>query len=292
MWFKVDDGFWANKKVEALEQLPPSRHAKALALWLLAGSWCGRFETDGCVTETQLRKLVSWSPKQASRDLCNVGLWDRHESSLPSVLNANGSSLVRVWFEFRSWLEFNPSRNELEMNRKRSKEWRENKGKTSESYAYANDSRTRNEHVTKSAPYPSPYPYPYPIPEEINDDDDVKEIEEPSTVATGEHTRRRAAAIEAIKVTWARNYEQAHAMPINTSVFHRDAKHLASVASVVVDTVDAHGGDIDAVRRCAEDIVNGYWLDRKKPPSSMDWLVGKEAEMAVIGDRFRNRGKK
>lgn len=65
-WFRVDDGFWSHPKTIALP-------AGAVALWVRAGSYCGKHLTDGYVPETMLPML------QGTLDdvdqLVEAGLW-------------------------------------------------------------------------------------------------------------------------------------------------------------------------------------------------------------------------
>ena len=65
-WFRVDDGFWSHPKTIAL---PPG----AVALWVRAGSYCGKHLTDGYVPANMLPML------QGTLDdvdqLVEAGLW-------------------------------------------------------------------------------------------------------------------------------------------------------------------------------------------------------------------------
>ena len=55
-WFYVDDGFSDSKPVMAM----PDRHRlAACGLWVLAGSWSAKEETDGFVPDAKLRQLRS-----------------------------------------------------------------------------------------------------------------------------------------------------------------------------------------------------------------------------------------
>lgn len=65
-WFRVDDGFWSHPKTIALAP-------GAVALWVRAGSYCGKHLTDGYVPANMLPML------QGSLDdvdqLVEAGLW-------------------------------------------------------------------------------------------------------------------------------------------------------------------------------------------------------------------------
>jgi hypothetical protein len=65
-WFKVDDGFWSHPKTLAL---PPS----AVALWVRAGSYCGKHLTDGFVSRAILPMLQG--TEGDALELVHSGLW-------------------------------------------------------------------------------------------------------------------------------------------------------------------------------------------------------------------------
>lgn len=65
-WFKVDDGFWSHPKTLAL---PPG----AVALWVRAGSYCGKHLTDGFVSQTILPMLQG--TEADALELVASGLW-------------------------------------------------------------------------------------------------------------------------------------------------------------------------------------------------------------------------
>ena len=53
-WFYVDDGFSNSKPVMDM----PARHRlAACGLWVLAGSWAAKEETDGFVPDSVLKQL-------------------------------------------------------------------------------------------------------------------------------------------------------------------------------------------------------------------------------------------
>jgi len=65
-WFKVDDGFWSHPK--SVDLTP-----EAVALWVRAGSYCGKHLTDGYVPKGRLGMLQG-SP-EAAYELVAAGLW-------------------------------------------------------------------------------------------------------------------------------------------------------------------------------------------------------------------------
>jgi len=70
-YFKIDDGFWAHPKIDAISDA-------ALALWTKAGSWCMRYLTDGLVPADRVRKL-GYRQKQVD-ELLSAGLWQKSGS--------------------------------------------------------------------------------------------------------------------------------------------------------------------------------------------------------------------
>lgn len=65
-WFKVDDGFWSHPKSVDLT-------AEAVALWVRAGSYCGKHLTDGYVPKGRLGMLQG--TPEAAYELVVAGLW-------------------------------------------------------------------------------------------------------------------------------------------------------------------------------------------------------------------------
>ena len=66
-FFKVDDGIWGHPKFALLSN-------DAVTLWVMAGSWSGRYMTDGFVPNQNLGLLRG--SKQAAQELVDCGLWD------------------------------------------------------------------------------------------------------------------------------------------------------------------------------------------------------------------------
>jgi hypothetical protein len=88
-WFKVDDKFHAHPKIK---RIPRRLRRASLGLWVIAGSWCADYETDGAVPEYMLDEFDA-DPEEVGA-LIDVGLWDDAEDGI----------------QFRNWGEFQPTR--------------------------------------------------------------------------------------------------------------------------------------------------------------------------------------
>lgn len=101
-WFRVDDSFYDHPKVK---QLRAGRHyGDALALWLLAGTWCAKHLTGGILPKIHL-KSAGFTPKIA-RELVRVGLWEEAGEN----------------YRFHKWSERQPTREQVEHRRKKTRE--------------------------------------------------------------------------------------------------------------------------------------------------------------------------
>lgn len=99
MWFKVDDGLWGHPKWLALAGKPRAR-----SLWVTAGSWCSANLTDGHVPA---HVLVAFGARTADATaLVTAGLW---------VVTGEG-------WRFHDWDDFQPSRTEVEDQRRKRSE--------------------------------------------------------------------------------------------------------------------------------------------------------------------------
>ena len=72
-WFKVDDKFHSHAKVARLGD-----DSDALALWVVAGSWCADQLTDGWVPAFVARRLDPDYVRRAAA-LVRVGLWEEEQ---------------------------------------------------------------------------------------------------------------------------------------------------------------------------------------------------------------------
>jgi len=104
-WFRVDDGFHDHPKTLAVS-------LAASGLWVRAGSWCGKQLNDGLIPESALR-VISPSPPGTTRklatELVTAGLWDE---------------VPGIGYQFHDWQQSNPSRQHVESERERVREWR------------------------------------------------------------------------------------------------------------------------------------------------------------------------
>lgn len=125
-WLRLDDGFPDHPKVLELSEAKRWR-------WVRLLCYCARFETDGVVRPTVLRRLGL----QAS-ELVALGLLDQDGDEL------------RV----HDFLEYNPSREDLERERER---WRRSKRSSrSRSNVHAGHSRDSTESPARFPASPSP----------------------------------------------------------------------------------------------------------------------------------------
>jgi hypothetical protein len=96
MWFKVDDKLHSHKKA--------ARAGEAMALWVVAGSWCADQLTDGFVPDYIAARLILNGEQMAER-LVGAGLWveDEHDGD-------------KGW-RFNDWTDYQPTRDEVESRR-------------------------------------------------------------------------------------------------------------------------------------------------------------------------------
>jgi hypothetical protein len=97
-WFKVDDSFYDHPKVFDAPDC-------AVALWTRAGSWSARNLTDGFVPAGMPARLCD-DPETAVKELVRRGLWARTSGG----------------YRFHNWAEFQPSREDVEAERKSARE--------------------------------------------------------------------------------------------------------------------------------------------------------------------------
>ena len=89
-WFKVDDKLHDHHKSRAAK-------AKAMGVWVMAGSWCADNLTDGFVPRSVLGR---WGTPADAKRLVDVGYWEMAEQ--------NGE---RGW-RFHDWDDYQPKRAE------------------------------------------------------------------------------------------------------------------------------------------------------------------------------------
>lgn len=88
-WFKVDDQLATHPKVS-------KAGLAAMGLWVKAGSWCAQHLTDGFVPEYALSILTA--RRAHAEALVRSGLW----------IEVDGG------WQFRDWLEYQPSKAHVE----------------------------------------------------------------------------------------------------------------------------------------------------------------------------------
>lgn len=129
-WFKIDDGFYDHPKVEMLPDA-------AVALWVRAGSYCGKHLTDGVIPGRVARRFCD-DPDKGIRALIEAGLWlplDADEKPVSGVITQ------AISYRFHDWSDFNPKRSEAIKERSKKSEgailanhhrWHIDKGKYSQ----------------------------------------------------------------------------------------------------------------------------------------------------------------
>lgn len=137
-WFYVDDGFSDSKPVMDM----PARHRlAACGLWVLAGSWSAKEETDGLVPNSKLKQL-------GARD------------SLIETLTGFGPMSAPLWdqveggVQFKSWSKWQRTRAELIEKRReaaeRQRQSRSRKVKGRNAVTSSNDELSQcDSHVTE-----------------------------------------------------------------------------------------------------------------------------------------------
>ncbi|MCF2705831.1 hypothetical protein I6E29_00890 [Arcanobacterium haemolyticum] len=103
-WFKVDDDLWSHPKWRGLS-------AAAQALWVTAGSYSAKYETDGVITSNELRLFLPLnssirSQNTAISELVSTGLWEEFEE----------------WFRFHDWDVYQPTKAQKDAERAATRE--------------------------------------------------------------------------------------------------------------------------------------------------------------------------
>ena len=100
-WFKVDDGLHASRKFLSI---PRRNRFAAIGVWTVAGSWAADQLTNGHIPDYMLSE---WAvPASASEALVAAGLWEREPDG----------------FVFCNWLEYQPSKQDVDDERASSRE--------------------------------------------------------------------------------------------------------------------------------------------------------------------------
>ena len=126
-WFRVDDGFWSHPKTIALP-------AGAVALWVRAGSYCGKHLTDGYVPANMLPML------QGTLDdvdqLVEAGLWRPVEGG----------------WRFHDWERYQDTREAVERRRDAWKA-RQRRRRSDSDDGIEGDSESNASPITNSIPF-------------------------------------------------------------------------------------------------------------------------------------------
>lgn len=116
-WGKVDDRLHSHSKAR--------RAREAMALWVLALSWCCSELTDGLVPSDMPELLIPGGDAMAER-LVSVGLWERVEGG----------------FRFHDWRDFQPSADEVKARREAISRARSEAGKRGNEKRWGGRSQT------------------------------------------------------------------------------------------------------------------------------------------------------
>ena len=183
-WAKVDDRFHGHSKAR--------RAREALALWVLAMSWCADELTDGAVPRDMPDLLLPGLGEAYAGRLVEVGLWERTDAG----------------YQFHDWLDYQPSAKSVKRERTKLSEARSKAGRAGMAARWAktdpslnsqgkSDNKPDNKPITsgvttalqKDNPVPDPDPVPVPNPEPREEKRDASRL-------TGERASAPAHARE------------------------------------------------------------------------------------------------
>ena len=146
-WGKVDDRLHSHSKAR--------RAREAMALWVLALSWCCAELTDGFVPSDMPELLIPGGDAMADK-LVSVGLWERTDDG----------------FRFHDWHEFQPSAASVKQARDAAKDRMQRIRKGRSHDVRANTTRTNSEHNANeqrsSSEVRPKFALPVPVPEPIS----------------------------------------------------------------------------------------------------------------------------
>lgn len=147
-WVKIDDGFADHPKIAAAGPL-------GMALQVAALCYCNRFLTDGFIPQSVALRLIQFEglaePEEVIQRLITAGVWDE----------AEGGYLIH------DYLEYQPSREEIETLRNKRKEAGRIGGLAkSKQKASKMLSKSSSKKEAKLCPVPVPDPVPIPEPGE------------------------------------------------------------------------------------------------------------------------------
>lgn len=131
-WFKVDDTLAFHPKVLAAGNA-------AIGLWVRAGSWSAQQLKDGFVPDSVVATLDG---KAAAKKLEEVGLWHRVEGG----------------WQFHDWTSRQPTREQVEADRKAAKERMRRHRRKPETDDGSPDVRANDERTSGAVRFPRPDP--------------------------------------------------------------------------------------------------------------------------------------
>lgn len=108
-WFKVDDTLHGHPKARR-------SGAAAMGIWVLAGSYCGAYNTAGFVPDWWVREWGR-TGTTAARKLVDIGLWDEAEQD------------GEPGYQFHDWNDYQPLSEQVERSREA---WRSKKARQRE----------------------------------------------------------------------------------------------------------------------------------------------------------------
>lgn len=173
-WARFDDRFHGNPKVMGVWQTCP----EAIGLYVMSVTYCSQHETDGLVHDWFLQTL---EPKRSKRNrltsaLLNAGMFEEHSAG----------------FLINDYLEFNPSKADLEARREAERTRRE-RAKTRKRDA---TQTSRTHHADASVIYPDPT---RPDPTRGSREETSQEISPLGTAGVQHQVVERSGPLEVLK---------------------------------------------------------------------------------------------
>jgi hypothetical protein len=155
-WGKVSDRLHAHSKAR--------RAREAMALWVLALSWCCDELTDGAVPSDMPELLIPGGDAMAEK-LVSVGLWERTEAG----------------FRFHDWAEYQPSAEDERERRASVSKVRSDAGKRGAAKRWQTDSKRHGKPMANGSQNDSPVPEPVPEPKRESAARSSRASDEPAT---------------------------------------------------------------------------------------------------------------
>ncbi len=236
-WFKVDDKFHSHPKVL-------KAGLEAMGMWVLAGSYCANYATDGVITHDVLARIAGRRWRKLATKLVVCGLFTE----------------TLVDFRFHDWLEYNPSKVEVVSSKSELSEKRSAAGKAGNERRWgsqthrksvANASQTDIAIAIDSA---SPRPVPSrPVPGER---EDILRVQPPAASPKPKAPRKPPTATAGyqtiIDAYWTRFERQFGRKPVFSEGTGKAAKAMAAMP-----LADAIG--------CIDNAFQDPWFVENKP---------------------------